>query len=306
VQQIKGMFFLFGAFTLAGTSVIAARYVTGKLGVFTITCISLFFAVLCLLPFTGRKVILLIRQIPIKDWLYLFFQALFGIFLFRTFLLFGLLYTSSAEAGILTGATPAITVLLSRWLLKEPTNFKKLSGIGGTIAGILFIQGLFTPDSHFSMVHILGNFLVLCAATCESLFNTCSRAAVVKAQSRFKQAIPPLLQTVLVSAVAMILCLIPACFENSVDLLAKTGLKEWLSLIWYGVFVTALAFIFWYSGIKRCAASTAAAFSGMMPFTSLMLSVLVLGEPASPQQWSGGMMIILGMVLIGWNEKSRI
>lgn len=68
---------------------------------------------------------------------------------------------------------------------------------------------------------------------------------------------------------------ISASFEQPVGLLAKMGLQGWFSPIWYGVFVAALAFLFWYSGIKRCSAYTAAAFSGMMPFTALLLLVLI-------------------------------
>ena len=37
----------------------------------------------------------------------------------------------------------------------------------------------------------------------------------------------------------------------------------------------------------------------MMPFTSLTLSVLLLGESAGLRQWSGGALVIAGIVLIG-------
>lgn len=303
MKQLKGMFFLFGAFVLAGTSVISARFLMGRLGTFTITTVSLFFAILFLIPLAGKKTMETVGKMSGGDWADLIFQALFGIFLFRMFLLFGLLYTTAAEAGILTGATPAITAILSRLVLKEPMGAKKLAGILSTVAGVLFIQGLFMPASRFAPGHIFGNVLVLCAAACESLFNICSRIAVLKTRSVNKAPMPPIVQTVLVSLIAMVFCLIPACFEQPVALLTKAGMQAWLSLIWYGVFVTALAFLFWYAGIKRCAATTAAAFSGMMPFTSLILSVLILGERTVIQQWCGGILVIIGMVLIGCNEK---
>lgn len=299
IERVKGMIFLFGAFTLAGTSVISARFVSGKMGTFTITAVSLTFALIFLVPLTGRRMKETIRHISVREWIYLICQALFGIFLFRMFLLFGLLNTSSAEAGILTGATPALTAILSRLILKERLHIKKILGIFSTIVGILFIQGLFVSGSHFTSLHIWGNILVICASICESIFNTCSRFSVVKNQLIEKKSIPPIMQTVLVSSIALLLCIIPACFEQPVNILLTAGLQAWLALIWYGVFITALAFIFWYSGIKRCNASTAAAFSGMMPFTSLILSVIILGEPAVLQQWGGGIMIILGMILIG-------
>jgi drug/metabolite transporter (DMT)-like permease len=147
--------------------------------------------------------------------------------------------------------------------------------------------------------------LVLCAAVCESIFNILSRYFVCRYNTEELHSLHPIVQTAVVSAIAMILCLIPAMFENPVSRLSAIGLKEWFALLWYGVFVTALAFIFWYSGIKRCGAVTAAAFSGMMPFTALLLSVLLLGESAGFRQWSGGSLVIAGIVLIGSLQEKQ-
>ncbi len=301
MKNIKGMLFLFVGFILAGTSVISARLVMGRLGNFTITSVSLLFALLCLIPMTGNK-LTIIKQLKPADWFNLSLQAIFGIFLFRMFLLFGLRHTSSAEAGILTGATPAVTAILARVILKEKMNRRKWIGIFCTVAGIIIVQGLLQPGNHFVPGHILGNFLVLCACCSESSFNTCSRILAVKAQDRQGVSLPPMVQTILVSAIAMLLCLVPAAFERPFINLSGIGIREWLALFWYGAFVTAVAFICWYSGIKRCNATTAAAFSGMMPFTALILSVLFLKEPAGLQQWSGGFLIISGMVMIGMGE----
>jgi drug/metabolite transporter (DMT)-like permease len=301
MKKMKGMLFLFGGFILAGTSVISARLVMGRLGNFTITSVSLLIALLCLVPITGRK-LSVIRQLKLADWFNLSLQAIFGIFLFRMFLLFGLHHTSSAEAGILTGATPAITALLARFILKERMSRKKWFGIVCTVVGIIIVQGLFLPGNSFIPEHMLGNLLVLCACISESTFSTCSRILAVKAQNRQGIALPPMVQTMLVSGIAMLLCLIPAAFEQPIYSLSNIGIREWLALFWYGAFVTAVAFICWYAGIRRCNASTAAAFSGMMPFTALVLSVLFLKEPAGLQQWSGGILIIVGMVFIGINE----
>lgn len=294
-----GPVYLFCAFTLAGTSVISARFVSGKLGTFTITAVSLFFALLFLLPTCWRKLAEAIRALFIKDFLFLSIQALCGMFLFRMFLLSGLIYTSAGEAGILTGATPAITALLAMALLKEPASREKLIGMLSTVSGIILIQGLLTPGNGFSMEHFWGNMLVLFAAACESLFNIFSRVFAVKTTSGERYPLHPTVQTTIVSAIALLFCLIPAMFENPVPLLAVISVKEWLALLWYGLFVTALAFIFWYAGIKCCGAFTAAAFSGMMPFTSMLLSIVLFGESPGWQQWSGGILIIVGMILIG-------
>ena len=296
LKQIEGPFYLFCAFTLAGTSVLAAKYVSLKLGTFTITAVSQFFALLFLLPICRGKIKTGLGALSRKDYVFLFMQALFGMFLFRMFLIIGLTRTSAGEAGILTGATPAITAFLAWLALKEPSGLKKSVGIISTVAGVFLIQGILTPGNRFSMEHFSGNMLVLCATACESLFNILSRHFVRSADTH---TLHPAVQTALVSAMTMGLCFIPAALEAPLDRLHAIGQGEWFALIWYGVFVTALAFIFWYAGISRCGAITAAAFSGMMPFTSLLLSVLILGEQAGFRQWFGAAFVIAGIILIG-------
>ena len=299
MDRLNGKLYLICAFSLAGTSVISARFVTGKLGTFTITAVSLFFALVFLVPLCGKQLIRYIRLMSFRNFLFLSLQALCGIFLFRMFLLSSLYYTSTGEAGILTGATPTITALLAIIVLREPVSGRKLAGILCTVGGILIIQGVLTPGNGLSVEHIGGNMLVLCAAACESAFNTLSRISAVKAAADLKESSSPIAQTAIVSAIALVLCLIPALFEHPLKELSGVGLIEWMAILWYGVFVTALAFICWYSGIKRCGAFTAAAFSGMMPFTSMLLSTVVLGERADYQQCLGGFLVIVGMILIG-------
>jgi len=306
MRSWTGPLYLFLAFALAGTSVVSGKLVSGKLGAFTIAAASLLFALLFLLPFCGKKLRESLSTLTAKDILSLVLQAVLGIFLFRILLLYGLQYTSSVEAGILTGATPAITALLAVALLKERVNGGRLAGILCTISGIMVLQGLFNAGMAFSWQHFRGNGLVLGAVACESSFNTLSRVFAVKSASSVqKTVIHPMVQTVLVSAIAFLLCLIPAFGEAPLQRLSAIGLLEWLALLWYGVFVTALAFVCWYAGIKRSSGFTAAAFSGMMPLTAMLLSIIILGEHASWQQWSGGLLVMCGMALIGSGGLSK-
>ena len=304
MKQFSGPIYLFFAFTLAGTGVLSARYLSDKLGTFTITAVSLFFALLITFPFCVKSLIRSISKLSPKGRILLFLQGLFGMFLFRMFLILGLLHTSAGEAGLLIGATPAITAILATILLKEKADRFKAAGIFSTVIGIFLIQGL-TAGSGFSKIHFIGNLLVLCAACCESFFNILSRSFAKCANEEQDTAIHPITQTTAVSALTLLLCLIPAAFEAPVSHLFHLDLLGWFALLWYGVFVTVLAFICWYAGINRCGAITAAAFSGMMPFTSLVLSVLLLGEAAGFGQWFGGLFVISGILLIAADKKSE-
>jgi drug/metabolite transporter (DMT)-like permease len=292
MKRFSGYLFLTGAFSLAGTVVVTARLLCGKLGVFTIGAGGLFFALCAILPFRMRSIIKAARGCSVKDWANMAFQAATGIFLYRMFMLLGLERTSTLEAGLLLGATPAVTVALARIFLKERLRPLKLAGLGCTCAGIAALQADFTSSVSFSWEHVAGNALVLCAAACESCFNVFSR------RDSLRRNAGPIDRTACVVAIAFTLCLVPALFEAPAERVAALDIPGWLGLVWYGVGATAIAYVMFYAGIARCDAGTAAAFSGMIPFTAFLLSVLVLGESAGLPQILGGVFVIAGILMI--------
>lgn len=296
MERFAGALYLMGAFMLGGTSVIAGRYVSGLLGIFTIATVSLLFALAGLLPLCRGVLAKAVALLTRRDGVRFFLQALFGIFLFRIFVLQGLLRTSAGEAGIITGATPAATALLAWLALKEPLSGIRVLGVLCTIVGVSTLQGGFASSAAFAFDHFLGNLLILCAALSESLFNILSRAGYLRSLTQGAE-IEPLVQTTFVVWIAFCLCLGPALAEQPWVALAAIDFSTWLALLWYGFFATAMAYYFWYAGIKRSDASTAAAFSGMMPITAMLLSVVFLNEQLGETQFLGGGMVVLGMLL---------
>lgn len=298
MEKYKGMFYLFISFTLAGTSVITMNFIAKSLNMFTITFMSLAILLISLLPFYLGSVWKTVCSAQKQDWYMWIFQAVFGIFMFRALLLLGLPFTSTGEAGILTGTTPAITAILAFIFLRDKLYKHILLGIGCTLLGILLLQGSTLQDTQFSIQHIVGNLLVIGAAASESIFNVISRKQHLTENVYMQKSIHPIIQTIIVSFIAMVLCLIPACLEKPYLSIIALDLNGWLALLWYGLIVTAVAFAFFYAGVKRCSAYITASFSGLMPLTSLLLSFFWLHEPIIGVQWLGGISIIIGILLI--------
>ena len=305
MEQLKGRLFLLGAFSLAGTSVVTGHILKLSLGSFTITALSLAIVLICVTPFYASKTMAIARSLSKYDWLMLVLQAVFGIFLFRAFLLYGVGLTSTVEAGILTGTTPAITAVFAYFFLREKLSVFTAIGILCTVLGIILLQGNNILATQFSSQHLFGNALILCAAASESTFNIISRSQKIKASSADAVQIQPMVQVLLVSAFAFVLSVIPAFFEQTSPVFPELGCQVCLALLWYGLMVTAVAFVFFYSGVKRCDAYTTAAFSGMMPLTSMLLSLFLLKEPVGAIEWVGGFLIVLSMVLIGQKSIKR-
>ena len=227
-------------------------------------------------------------------------QALLGMFLFRLFILTGLKYTSAGEAGLLLGTTPAITCCLAYFILKEKLTYKSIAGILCVIVGMISLQ-----DWHvvaYSIDHLLGNMLILCAATCESAFNVFSRKSSIDKSS---VKIIPMVRTILVCMIVLVPCAILALFESFLSSLVLLNMSGWLALIWQGLFVTVVAYYCWFTGIQYCNASTAAAFSGFMPLSSVLLSVFILNEHLTMKIVLAGVAIIVGVIIISFNPQEE-
>lgn len=292
--MFKGNIYLCGAFILAGSSVISAYLLANKLGTFTATFLSLLVASLSLLPICYKNLVITLKSLSFVQWQMIFLQALFGIFLFRLFLMVGLKHTSAAEAGILLGVTPAITASLSWLILKESIHLMSLLGIVCALLGVLLLKGLFSQQG-LTTAHLVGNVLILLAASSESTFNILSKRGY---SLKNAVAIKPLLHTFLVIIIAMLLCIIPSFFEQPMTAISHLTITDYLAIIWYGVFATVVAFIFWYAGISRSTAINAAVCSGLMPLSSLLLFITLLGERISYQQLLGALLIIGAIMFI--------
>lgn len=284
------------AFVLAGSSVVAARFVADCLPPFTTTFFSLVFAVATVLPFHSGKIVGAVGRIRGRRRLLLFLQAFLGIALFRIFLTFGLRHISAAEAGIVTGTAPAITALFAAAALRDPLTGRKVAGIFLTMLGMMVLQGFPFNIAAMSRGNATGYVLVLAATACEALFAVLSRRMHLEDPANREQ-LHPVAHAGIVSAIALVLCFFPMLTESPLEAIQTLPPDGWLALAWYGSVVTILAFTLMFSGAKICDGYTISAFTGIIPLSALFLSITLLGNEVSPQQWAGCVLIVLSMLL---------
>ncbi len=290
-----GRLYLAIAFFLAGTSVVAAGFLADHLPAFTTTFLSLFFASLTAALISGRGLYQAARKLTRNQWRIIFLQAFFGTFLFRAFLTLGLSYIGAAEAGIITGTAPALTAVCAWFLLKEPVSAHTLAGVGLSLFGLFLVQGgsLAVEPGLFEL---LGLILVVSAAACEAIFTILARLIHMSEDERVD--LPPVIQAGLVSLVATLLCLGPMLWEKPWGRVAALPVSGWLALVWYGAIVTIVAFAFMFAGAKRCGGYTIASFTALIPVSSLILSVILLGEKIGPAQIFGCVAVVLATFVI--------
>ncbi len=73
--------------------------------------------------------------------------------------------------------------------------------------------------------------------------------------------------------------------------------KGWLSILYLGIFASALGYIFQQISIKSIGASKSAAFLNLTPFLSVLLGMVFLRESLSAVKIISGMLILAGIYL---------
>ena len=270
---------------IVGSSVVAGKLVVQSFPVFLASELRFLVAVMILVP-----LLIKVEGIPAirkKDFLFLFLQALCGVFLFNIFMLYGLTKTTAIEGGLITSTVPAFTVVLSCLILKEKLTTNLVIGILFAVLGTMIINGyefLSSIDSGSSS--LFGNLLIFGAVISEALFIIFGKFVT--------QRVSPLAISTVVSFFGVILFLPFALFEGSQFEFEEVTITEWGLVLYFGLVVTVIAFILMHQGVSKVSASTTGILTSFLPLSSIFLSVVFLGEEISFLHFIGfGFILIL-------------
>lgn len=274
---------------IVGSSVVAGRIMVAELPVFLASALRFVLALAILLP------MLRIREgglprLSRRSWLLLAGQSLCGSFLFTVCLLHGLKLTTPASAGIITATTPACMGLLAWVFLRDRPTRRTGAGMVLSVLGVLAVNAMGGEPGGIAPAPLVGNLLVVCAVVFESLF--------LLVRKGVPEPLTPLAASTIISLFGLVWFLPMGCVELASTDLAGVSLAGWLSVAYYGAFVTVLAYVFWFAGITRVPASTAGVFTAVMPVSALALSAILLDEPVGWPQLVGCGCVLGGIILI--------
>ncbi len=254
------------AMIIVGSSVVAGSIMIQDLPVYVASLARFVLAVVLLVP------ILVVREggfprLSLRSWCVFCAQGLCGSFLFTVLLLYGLRLTDPASAGIITSTTPACMGIMGWLFLKERPSLRIAGGVFLSVAGIMLLN-LTEAGSDGSSVW--GNVMVIGAVVAESLF--------LLLRKWVREPVSPLAAATMVSLFGLLWFLPAGAWELTTLDLAAVSARAWWAVAYYGVFVTVLAYLFWFAGIVTVPAPVAGLFTGIMPVSAVLCSVLVLGQ----------------------------
>lgn len=283
---------LVAGMALAGSSVVVGKMLVASLPVFTTAFGSLLVALFCMLPLmVGRFGEL--RRLTRREWAYLMLQGLCGIVLFRVFTLYGLHRTGALQAGLITGATPAVLAMLSLILLGERPSRRSLTAIALAVTGCMAIN--VPTASGWSEGELVGSLLIAAAVVCEALFTIFRK--------RISSSVAATPNTFVLIFCSLLMLAGPAVVEIS-RLEFFPSLRDILAVFYYGAFATVVAYLLWTSAVGRVSGALAGVATAAMPLSSALLAVMVLGERPQPQQLLGGLLVTAAIIVAALGSRS--
>lgn len=198
--------------------------------------------------------------------------------------LFGLRYIGAGAAGVIIGASPAITAFLSSVLIRDIPFRVVWFGCAVSLMGVVLVSGLEEAVGPGERPW-LGGVLVVFALVSWALYTIGGRQTM----ERFT----PLTvnwTTLLISIIFQI----PLLWTDqkvAVEGISSVPMDGWVALIYLVVFATALGQQAWLYGVHGIGPARAGIFGNLIPVTALVLSALLFGEAIT--MWK-----VLGMILI--------
>lgn len=286
-HRLKAMLALAGAMLLVGSSVAVGRTLTAALPLYFASMARFALAAAVLAPLVvvleGRW-----PRVTGRTFAILAGQALCGSFLFTVCLLSGLRLTGAADAGVLAAATPAAVAILGWLCFRERLSGKALAGILATMAGIAALHA--GNGQTTGAASLPGNLLVLAAVGFEAVFLLLRRAV--------REPLTPLAAAMWVSVLGLAFFLIPGLVE-ALDLdAARLTPRALGEVAYYGLGVTAAAYMLWFYGVVRVDAATAGVATGIMPIAALGCAAVWCGETVGWREIAGCTGVLAGIWLL--------
>ncbi len=212
--------------------------------------------------------------------------------------LFGLRYIGAAAAGVIIGASPVVTALLSSLIIRDVPFRVVAAGCAVSFAGVGLVS--WTEGQAVGENPWLGGVLIVLGLVSWALYTVGGR----RTMERFS----PLTvnwTTLLLS----ILFQIPLLWTDQRVMtagLASVPLAGWLALGYLIVFATALGQQAWLYGVQGIGPSRAGVFVNLIPVSAVILSAVVLGERIGLKEVLGIALILAGVWLVNWQSARYV
>ncbi|HDR4424020.1 TPA: DMT family transporter [Bacillus cereus] len=237
-----------------------------------------------------------------KNILALLPLAIFYPALFFAFQAFGLVYTSSSEAGIIQAAIPIFTMMLASYFLKEYTNTWQKISVLISVIGVIYIfimNGIGNHETSF-----IGVILILLSALSSSFYNVLAR----KMTKKFKLMELTYTMTVIGFISFNLIAIASHISKGTITAYFKpfTNGTFLISILYLGLLSSLLTALLLNYSLSYIEAAKISVFSNLSTLITIIAGVIFLHEQIFYFHIIGTIMIIFGVIGTNFLGKKGI
>lgn len=212
-----------------------------------------------------------------------------GILMYNLLFFTALSVLPAGRTSLIIALNPVVTLLLAAVLMGERLHVTRWLGVALALLGVWVVV---TRGNLSQIAQSLGKGEL-------SMFGAvCAWAAYTLLGRKLLQGLSPVLAT-LWAAIWGTLFLGLLALRDIPHVHAASFTPEvWAGLLFLGVLGTAVAFVWYYEGIRQLGAARTVVFNNLVPIFGVLLGWLILGEALSVSLLVGGAMAVGGVFLV--------
>ncbi|MGH3567674.1 MAG: DMT family transporter [Pseudonocardia sp.] len=262
------------------------------------------------LRFGGGAVILLVVAAVLRDRTRSFsrrdavragFVGLLGVFGYNLFFFWGLSLAPSIDGSVIVPVlSPVLTTTALLLSGREEASGPRVVGLAlGVVGAVVFFIGVGGVGAVADSSRLAGDVVFLLGAACWAAYSIASKKVLV--------GMDPLQATTCATGVGSAALLIVAAPSLiTTDWTSVSG-TAWANLVYLAIGPTAVAYLFYYHGLRTVSPSTATVMMFSVPVFGTACAAVFLGESFTPIQLMGAVVMLVGAVLAvaRWPRRAR-
>ena len=224
-----------------------------------------------------------------QQWIGVTLLGLTGVAAYNLLFMFGLERVPASRGSLIMAFNPVATLLGAALFLHEPLTRYRVVGILVALMGVTIVLGHGNPLNLFTGQVGIGEAALLGCSLAWVTYTLLGKSIL--------RGLSPLAASTYAALTGTVVLAL-AAFVTGNLLVPQASLQGWASLVFLGVFGTAVAFVWFYEGVRAIGPARTAVFINLVPVAAVTLGVLLLGEPLELSMLTGGALVILGVFII--------
>lgn len=303
----KGYIYIVMAAVIFSTMEIAGKMVSSQINPFELTFIRFLIGGFIILPFALKDIKDKNIKLNKNDLCYFTLTAFLCVVVSMSFFQLAVVYTKASVVAIVFSTNPIFTIPIACLVLKEKFTKKTALSLLFSVLGIVCILNPFSMDKDY-----IGIILAAIAALTFSFYSVIGKKRTGRYGSKVLNSFTFLIGDVMLLILILLTHLkgIEKFFiSHKMPLFANVPLVyginslNILTVIYLGVVVTGLGYLFYFMAMEETSASTASVVFFIKPALAPLLAFLVIGESIPMNTLAGMALIIFGSFITLTNKK---